>query len=811
MKTSFLLVAGAALCVQVQAGPEAARPDPLRRVAPVSFANVQIDDAFWSPRRATNRLVSIPVNFENLEKAGNLENFRRAARRETTGYQGPVFMDSDAHKALEAASYSLATDPDPVLERKLDEIIAILEAAQMPDGYLNSYYTVKEPNRRWVNLRDNHELYCAGHLIEAAVAHHEATGKRSLLNVARRLADNIDSVFGPPPKRMGYPGHPEIELALVKLARVTGEARYMNLARFFVLERGRGFFAAEHRVPADRYDGSYWQDDMPICEHRSIKGHAVRAAYLMSGATDVAVAAERGDPQANDLLRMLNRVWRNTTERNMYVTGGIGPSAHNEGFTVDYDLPNLTAYQETCASVALAQWAHRMALAYGDARYADVMERSLYNGALAGVSLDGERFFYVNPLASEGRHHRSPWFGCACCPPNIARTLASIGGYAYGLGANDEVYVNLYIQGSVRLALSSGREARLRVVTRYPWDGKVTLRWEFQGDPIEATLLARVPGWSREARWALNGKSDLGPIQNAQERGYARVRREWRNGDELALEFPMPVERVLANPKVKENKGLAALQRGPIVYCLEGADHPEGLDGMRIPMESAFRAEFEPDLLGGVVALRGEGLIDPPRDWRRRLYQAAPRPTPVSVTAIPYYAWDNRAPGQMRVWMPVAPVEKPALGLEGTARVTLSFTSPNCQPEAIHDGKEPLGSRQHPGALCHWWPHKGTSEWAQYSWDSPVTLSGARVYWFDDTGAGECRLPASWSLSWLDGDAWKPVATRDAYGVALDQWHEVSFEPVTTTALRLNVRLKDGWAAGVHEWQVIESDDSALP
>ena len=392
--------------------PLRAAPAPLARLRAVPLPDVKIADAFWLPRQETNRLVSIPINFDNLEKAGNLADLRLAAKGVREGYQGPVFMDSDLYKAMEAASYSLATHPDAGLEKKLDEIIATLAAAQQPDGYLNSYFTVKEPGKRWTNLRDCHELYCAGHMFEAAVAHFQATGKRQFLEVATKFADHIDSVFGPPPRRLGYPGHPEIELALVKLGRATGNDRYFKLAQFFVENRGRHYFATEHRTPLDQYDGSYFQDDVPIFEHKSIKGHAVRAAYLMSGTTDV--AAQTGDER---LFKMLNRVWRNTTERNMYLTGGIGPSAHNEGFTVDYDLPNLTAYQETCATIALAQWNHRLALLYGDAKYADVLERALYNGVLAGVSQDGTKFFYVNPLESRGTHHRSPWFGCACCPP----------------------------------------------------------------------------------------------------------------------------------------------------------------------------------------------------------------------------------------------------------------------------------------------------------------------------------------------------------------------------------------------------------
>jgi DUF1680 family protein len=769
---------------------------PLAKLQAVPFTDVQIHDGFWRPRQETNRLASIPVNLDNLEKAGNLENFRLAARGATNGFEGPVFMDSDVYKALEAASYSLATHPDPVLERKLDDIVAIIAAAQQPDGYLDTYYLVKEPGHRWTNLRDNHELYCAGHLLEAAVAHFQATGKQTFLKVATKLADHIDSVFGPPPKRLGYPGHPELELALVKLWHVTGERRYFNLARFFVQNRGRHYFATEHHTPEDQYDGTYWQDDVPITEHRSIKGHAVRAAYLLSGATDV--AAETGDAA---LLKMLNRVWRNTTERNMYITGGIGPSASNEGFTEDYDLPNLTAYQETCASVALAQWNHRLALLYGDARFADVYERSLYNGVLAGVSLDGTRFFYVNPLASAGGHHRSPWFGCACCPPNVARTVAAVGGYAYATSP-DALWVNLYVQSAVK-ATVNGQPVSLDVTTDYPWDGRVQFKVGV-GQPVQFGLRLRVPGWCRGAGLTVNGEA-VTPV--AIERGYWGMVRQWKNGDTVVLELPMPVERLAANPGVKVNAHRFALQRGPLVYCLEGCDQGEPLGDLVFPGGPPLEAERAGDLLGGVVIIKGTAEVIAPAEWAHKLYQPVPGVRSVPFKAIPYYAWDNRRPGAMQVWLPEVPPVPAAGGLETQASVALSFTSGNCQPSGINDGIEPRSSGEQPAALCHWWPHKGGKEWAQYTWKQPVTVSGAKVFWFDDTGRGECRLPAAWRVEYLAGQDWKPVAAKTDFVVAADKWCETGFAPVTTTALRLVLEMKPGWAAGVHEWRVVEADE----
>ncbi len=770
---------------------------PLTKLQAVPFTKVEINDRFWAPRRETNRIASIPVNLDNLEKSGNIRNLELAAANARTGFTGPVFMDSDVYKAMEAASYSLATHPDPALERRLDKIIAALVGAQQADGYLNSYFVVKEPTKRWSNLRDWHELYCAGHLFEGAVAHFQATGQRTFLDVAVKLADHIDSVFGRGPgRRLGYPGHPEIELALIKLWRVTGEKRYFELARFFIESRGQKFFATEHQTPLERYDGAYWQDDVPICDHTTIKGHAVRAAYLLSGATDVA-----GEIGHAALLKMIRRVWRNTTEKNMYLTGGIGPSAHNEGFTEDYDLPNATAYQETCATIALAQWNHRLALLYGDAQYADVVERALYNGVLAGVSQDGTRFFYVNPLASHGTHHRSGWFSCACCPPNVARTLASLGGYAYAT-SDDALCVNLYIQGSAQTKIHE-QPVTLRVTTDYPWQGSVVLKPEL-AEPTAFELRLRIPGWCDGFQVRVNGELVREP---AREQGYCVLRRTWRRGDEVELRLEMGVQRIAAHPNVKGNHGLVALQRGPLVYCLEAVDQTEKLARLYLPQQGAIRAEREEALLGGVVVLRGMAEVAPEVDWSRKLYQAIPASRRVPIQAVPYYAWDNRAAGAMQVWTPLTPPTSAAGGVAQRGQVTVSFANNNSQPEGINDGVEPKRSGDQPAALCHWWPHRGREEWVQYTWSTPVAVAGARVYWFDDSGRGACRLPETWQIQYRDGEAWKPVQTKSVDAASLDRWCQMAFEPVRTTALRLVVKLKPEWAAGVHEWQVLEAEE----
>lgn len=767
------------------------------KLQPVPFNRVQITDTFWSPRLETNRKVTVPHLFEMCRRTGRLKNFELAGQRARKGYAGLLFNDSDVYKALEAAAFVLATHPDDPMAKPVDDAIALIAQAQMPDGYLNSYYQINAPDRRWTNLRDHHELYCAGHLIEAAVAHAQATGKRTLLDVAVKFADHIDRIFGDAPgKRMGYPGHPELELALIKLWRATGEKRYFDLARFFVEKRGSQFFAQEHNTPLDRYDGKYWQDDKPLCEQTEIVGHAVRAAYLLSAATEI--VAETGDEK---LRKALERIWRNATTKRMFITGGIGTSASNEGFTTDYDLPTRTAYQETCASIANVLWNHRMNLLTGDSRYADVVERALYNGVLAGISLSGDRFFYVNPLDSAGHHHRQEWFGCACCPPNISRLLGSLGGYLYATSDN-AVWVNLYVDSTAQGEVQ-GQKFALRVETKYPWDGavKVTPRLK---SPRQFELRLRVPGWCKQPTVKINGR---GVRQPTVERGYLVLSRMWKPGDAVELTLPMPVMKMQAHPNVKETVGHVALQRGPMVYCFEACDNAAPLRQVAVPLEASFAPKWRRDLLGGVMVLEGQGVVAEEADWTNVLYQEAIPPRAVKLRAVPYYAWDNRQAGEMKVWLPTTPPTLPILGLESRAEVTMSFVSGNCQPWGVNDGAEPKSSGEQPAALCHWWPHKGTEEWVQYTWKRPVNVAGVRVYWFDDTGRGECRLPASWRVMYLDGKDWKPVEAQGKYDVQLDRWCELRFAPVHTTALRLVVQMQRGWAAGVHEWKVIPAEE----
>lgn len=615
----------------------------MKRLRPISFAQVEIDDEFWSKRQQTNRTATLPHLFEELERAGNIPNLRLAAEGKREGYQGPVYMDSDLYKALEAAAYVLKRYPDDPIRVKVDEVIDILERAQQPDGYLNSYFQVVAPDKRWSNLRDWHELYCAGHLIEAAVAHYHATGSTRLLNIARRFADYIDSVFGEG-KRLGYCGHPEIELALFRLYEATGETRYAQLAEFFLLNRGRKIFAQEHNTPLEEYDGAIWQDNLPLLEHREIVGHAVRAAYLFAGATDLAAYTD-DDALRERLLQMLLRVWDNTINKRRYITGGIGNEPKHEGFTADYELPNRTAYQETCASIALIFWAHRLGRLLGEARFYDALERALYNGAPAGISLDGKRFFYVNPLESDGTHHRKAWYGCACCPPNIARLLASLGDYIYAQ-SDDALYVNLYIGGRVRVELG-GKPLTLEARTGYPWQESVALR-VVESAAGRFKLMLRLPAWCDAPELRLNGE----PVAVRRVDGYAVIEREWSAGDAVELRLPMPPVLMEAHPRVEADRWQVALQRGPIVYCLEEIDQPAPLTHLAVRRDHPLHSIWEPELLNGVVVVEGTAeLLEDDAAWGDALYRPLRERSLKPFRAIPYYAWDHRRPCPMRVWV----------------------------------------------------------------------------------------------------------------------------------------------------------------
>ncbi|HXH60131.1 MAG TPA: beta-L-arabinofuranosidase domain-containing protein [Fimbriimonadaceae bacterium] len=761
------------------------------KLEPVTFNQVHIRDRFWQPRQEVNRTATVEHSLQMLENAGNLTNFELVKEGKHTGFKGYVFADSDVYKVMEGIAYTLATHPDPALDKKMDDMIALIAAAQQPNGYIDTSFEIQHPDKEFTNLRDWHEMYCAGHMIEAAVAHFRATGKRNFLNVALKTANLINSRYGPG-EQLGYPGHPELELALIKLWKVTGDQKWFDLSAKLIDTRGEHYFAEEHGTPPEQYDGTYWIDDLPISEQADIKGHAVRAAYLMSGAADVARVTE--DPA---LLKMLDRVWRSATQRRVYITGGIGPSNSNEGFTVDYDLPNLTAYQETCASVAMALWGHRMALLYGDAKYMDAVEKSLYNGVISGVSLDGKSFFYVNPLASMGNHARSPWFACACCPPNVLRTIASLGGYIYAT-SDDSLYVNLFVGGDM-YATVGRKKVAMDVATDYPWSGKVT--YTMKG-PGQFALRLRDPGWCSGATVSVNGRKVDAPV----ERDYFVVDRDWKKGDKVVLDLPMPVVQMEAHPSVKDDRGMAAIQRGPLVYCAEQVDNVTQVDELVVPRGAKTSAKYEKKLLNGVVEVTAEAEKRTTEDWDNTLYQPLKPEEKAVAKFIPYGFWANRGRGKMVVWTPTEQPPARILTTAMKAQVTMSYVSGNAQPWGVNDGVEPASSGEQPKALAHFWPHKGGQEWIQYTWTNPITATGVDVYWFDDTGRGECRIPVSWKIQALTNGEWKDLKA-DAYPVAKDKWCTAKFDKVTTTALRLVVTQQDGWASGVHEWKVTTAAD----
>jgi len=563
-----------------------------------------------------------------------------------------VFWDSDVAKWLEGACYSLMTHPDPELRNRVDEVASLILSAQGEDGYINPYFTVVNPSGRWKNLRDQHELYCAGHLIETAVAHHRATGETQFLDGIRRYADLIARTFGRAEGQIrGYSGHEELELALIKLFRHTGEKRYLDLARYFIEARGQQphYFDAEARQrgedPEDYWAGThaYTQSHLPVREQCEVVGHAVRGMYLYAGMADLAY--ELGDAH---FFKTLQTLWQDLTDHKLYLTGGIGPSASNEGFTSQFDLPNATAYAETCAAIALVFWAQRMLSLDLDSRYADVMERALYNGMLSGVSLFGDLFFYVNPLASDGTHHRQPFYACSCCPTNVNRILPVIGGFQYSFAEN-ELAVHLYMQGEAEIDLGQG-SFKLMQETDYPWDGIVCLHFEMES-PQTFALKLRLPGWCQDVRVFINGEK-LDAAGHV-EKGYLSIHRLWQSGDKIRLQFLMPVERVYANPHVAADINRVALMRGPLVYCLEAVDHAVPLAMLRLPRDASFETHFEPGFLQGVVSLTALAKAVDMAHWGNHLYrQQPPQMRDAWIKAIPYYAWDNREPGAMRVWLP---------------------------------------------------------------------------------------------------------------------------------------------------------------
>ena len=842
MRNRLLTFALAGVTVGLTTVASQTRPDyPYK---PVPFTRVHLNDVFWAPRIETNRQVTIPVAFQQCERTNRVYHFERAAKAlrgeplEDTRAPGYPFDDTDLYKVIEGASYTLNVHPDPKLDAYVDGLIAKIAAAQEPDGYLYTTRTInpKAPHRwagpdRWVLERDDsHELYNLGHLIEAAVAHHLGTGKTSLLNVATKAADLLVKTFGPG-KRSTWPGHQITEMALVRLYRVTNNESYLNLAKFLLDERGPGPDPAK---PTEFPNGEranprgldYNQAQQKIINQTEPVGHAVRAMYMYAGMADVAALTN------DEYIRNAgDKIWENLTSSKLYLTGGVGAAGGHEGFGNPYELPNMQAYNETCASVGMDYWNHRLFLLHGDAKYIDIMERTLYNGLISGVSLDGKTFFYPNPLESNGQHARAEWFGVACCPGNITRFMASVPGYIYAT-RGDTIYVNLYAGGTAEITTPGGA-IKVAQETRYPWDGAVKMTVTPETARRFAVNL-RIPGWARnepvpsdlyrfmdKAGAAATINVNGTPVPVTIDKGYVTIDRSWKAGDVIDLNIPMPVRRVVAHASVVADRDRVALQRGPIVYAAEWVDNPNGKTrNIVLPDANSLTTEFRADLLNGVQVIKGRsvGLARTESGRITRAQQA--------FMAIPYATWANRGRGQMNVWLArteaaARPTPFPTVATTSTVAASPPAQGRGKNVRPITDGEEPATSAEG-GSYFDWWPVQGWTaacdqptpaqgqrrqcskgEWIEMTFAQPSTVSRSEIYWFDDQATrGGVRVPASWKLLYKEGETWKPVETTDALATAKDAWNTVTFTPVNTTALRIEVVMQPGVSAGLQEWKV---------
>lgn len=769
-------------------------------IQPVAFTHVHVNDQFWAPKMEVNAKVTIPYTLQQCRMDGRIDNFLRASKTIPGDKLSAFpFDDTDIYKVIEGASYAMQMKADPAMDKYVDTLISIIGAAQEKDGYLYTFRTVHaaKPHewigtKRWEKEEElSHELYNSGHLFESAAAHYEATGKKTLLNIAIKNADLLVKDFGYG-KVEEYPGHQVVEIGLVKLYRITGNQKYLDLAKFFLDVRG----------PKGE---AYNQAQAKVINQHEAVGHAVRATYMYTGMADV--AAITGDEK---YLAAIDDIWEDVVNKKLYITGGIGATGAGEAFGEAYQLPNMSAYAETCAAIANIYWNSRMFQLHGDSKYIDVLERTLYNGLLSGVSLSGNRFFYPNPLASMHQHQRSAWFACACCISNMTRFLPSVPGYVYAQDANN-LYVNLFMSNSSNIQLPASK-LKITQTTDYPWEGKIDIKVE----PEKAAAFAvhiRIPGWagdtpvpgtlysfkekeSAPVTISLNGS----PLKYTMVKGYAVIERKWKKGDQLSVVLPMETKKVFANENVKDDRGRFAFQRGPVVYCLEGPDNRDStVQNIMIDKNAVATMSFNPEMLNGIEVLKVKGV-----STNRQVNSEELIKTEQEVTAIPYYSWANRGPSEMTVWVPYeesAARPKPAPTIASKSKVSGSLSNKQLL-SSVKDQYDPVDSKDTNYPYLHWWPKKDSKEYLQYDFDQEYEVSVSKVYWFDDAPWGGCRIPDNYKVLYLQDGKWIPVANTSSYAVEKDKFNMLSFKPVKTKALRLELQLPKDNASGVHEWIV---------
>ncbi|MBP3563651.1 MAG: glycoside hydrolase family 127 protein [Bacteroidales bacterium] len=771
-------------------------------IDPVPFTSVKVTDAFWGQRLQASRETTIPLAFSKCEETGRYENFVKAANPSDEYVVGGLaFDDTDVYKTIEGASYLLQTYPDPKLEAYIDSVLVIVAAAQEPDGYLYTSRTMnpKHPHewagtKRWELVEDlSHEFYNLGHMVEGAIAHYQATGKRNFLDIAIKYADCVCREIGEGEGQVvRVPGHQIAEMALAKLYLVTGEKKYLDQAKFFLDKRG-------YTTRTDEYS----QAHQPVLEQDEAVGHAVRAAYMYAGMADV--AALTGDQGYIDAI---DAIWDNIVTKKLYITGGIGATSNGEAFGKNYELPNMSAYCETCAAIGNVYVNHRLFLLHGESKYYDVLERTLYNGLISGVSLDGGGFFYPNPLESIGQHQRQPWFGCACCPSNICRFIPSLPGYVYATKGSD-VYVNLFMSNTSNLTVN-GKKVQLSQETRYPWNGDIAITVD--NNKAKAwTMKIRVPGWVRNQvvpsnlyeytdgkrlgySVSVNGEKVESELQN----GYFCINRQWKKGDVVRVHFDMEPRTVRANYKVEADRGRISVERGPIVYCAEWPDNDFDVLSIVMNREPKFEVVEKPELLYGLNQLKTDAQVLSYDDNGRLVAED------VKLTLIPYYAWCHRGSGPMSVWLPQElTATRPAMPATLASQSKLDASYKVRSLSSINDRLVPKDEFDRSMPYYHWWPKQATTEWMSYEFPEPATVQSATVYWFDDAPWGGCRVPKYWKIYYMDeAGEWQEVTGADKYGVEKGCANTVNFDPVKTKAVKLEVRQPDEHSAGLFEWEV---------